>query len=81
MKKNTALLKKKRTMNVQPKRPAVPGTTLNSSSRNAMVKSNVALNLGRNLDMTREVINSPIINKLNMALVSLYTTQFIMRPA
>jgi hypothetical protein len=39
------------------------------------VKSNVALNLGRNLDMTREVINSPIINKLNMTLVSSYTTQ------
>jgi hypothetical protein len=39
------------------------------------VKSNVALNLGRNLDTTRDVINSPIINKLNMTLVSLYTTQ------
>ena len=75
MKKNTALLKKKRTMNVQPKRHAVPGTIMNSSSRNATVKSNVALNLGRNLDMTKEVINSPIINKLNMTLVSSYTTQ------
>lgn len=75
MKKKTALLKKKTTMNVQPKRPAVPGTTLNSSSRNAAVKSNVALNLGRNLDTTRDVINSPIITKLNMTLVSLYTTR------
>ena len=75
MKKNTALLKKKTTMNVQQKRPAVPEMIMNSSSRNATVKSNVALNLGRNLDMTREVINSPIINKLNMTLVSSYTTQ------
>jgi hypothetical protein len=61
-------------MNVQPKRPAVPGTTLNNRSRNATVKSIVALNFGRNLDMTRDVINSPMINKLNMTRVSLYTT-------
>ncbi len=74
MKKNTALFKKKTIMNVQPKRPAVPGTTLNNSSRKATVKSIVALNLGRNLDMTRDVINSPMINKLNMTLVSLNTT-------
>lgn len=80
MKKNTALFKKKTTINVQPKRPAVPGTTLNNSSINATVKSIVALNLGRNLDMIRDVINNPIISKLNMTLVSLYTIQLSVLP-
>jgi len=70
VKKNTAPFKKKTTINVQPKRPAVPGTTLNNNSRNATVKSMVALNFGWNWEMMRDVINSPIINKLNMPLAS-----------
>ena len=71
MKKNTALFKKKTTISVQPKRPPVPGITLNNSNINATMRSIVALNLGWNLEMMRDVINSPIINKMNMVLLQL----------
>jgi hypothetical protein len=70
VKKNTALFKKKTTISVQPKKPPVPGITLKNSNVNATMRSIVALNLGRNLEMMRDVINSPIINKMNMVLVS-----------
>ena len=73
VKKNTVLFKKKTNIRVQPKRPAVPGSTLNNSSNNATVKSIVALNLGRNLDMIRDVINNAIISKANISFVSLNT--------
>ncbi|MDY6837972.1 MAG: hypothetical protein SWH78_08365 [Thermodesulfobacteriota bacterium] len=74
MKKNTALFKKKTTISVQPKRPAVPGITPNNSSINATVRSIVALNLGRNLEMMRDVINSPIMKKMDKVPLQLYET-------
>ena len=73
MKKNTALFKKKTIISVQPKRPATPGTTLNNSSNKATVKSIIAINLGQNLDMIKDVINNAITSKANISFVSFDT--------
>lgn len=67
MRKNTALFMKKTTINVQQKSPAVPGTTQKSNKNKATVKSRAAVNLGRNLDKIKDVINNAIINMLNIS--------------